>query len=100
VLLDNWCNAIDAVFLFKADPNTSLERENEGKLITDPGRAMNPEFLDKLNTAYGTVKDKFSSKFAGFFEIDTSVSEKSTPQSTAAKVVDKIIGILDSDEKS
>jgi hypothetical protein len=33
-----------------------LDREYDGKLIRDPGRAMNPAFLEKLNEAYTVVK--------------------------------------------
>ena len=98
LLMDKWRSVIDAVFLFRADPETSLKREYEGKLIRDPGRAMNPEFLEKLNQAYAVAQEKFAHHFSNFFAIDTGKEANSTPQSTAAEVVDKIIGVLENAE--
>lgn len=94
LLFDKWRKVIDGVFLFQTDPTTSLERENQGKLITDPGRAMNPYFLGKLNSAYDSAKDKFAAEFKRFFVIDTSEDAKSTSQSTASEVAGKIVDVI------
>lgn len=99
LLLEKWTGTVDGVFLFKTDPDTSMLRENEGKLITDPGRAMNSEFLEKLNNAYDVVQIRHSERFASFHLIDTSAN-KSTPQSTAAEVVATIIDIFEAGRKS
>ena len=40
-----------------------MERENADKLIDEPGRAMNPEFLNSLNQAYRTVRNAYVDKF-------------------------------------
>ena len=94
ILVENWRAVIDAVFLFSADPSTAMDRENEDKLISEPGRAMNPEFLDGLNQSYRQVRDFYGSQFRNVNNIDTSNSENTTAQSTAADVADKILDIF------
>jgi hypothetical protein len=63
LLMDHWRSQVDAVFLFTADPATSMKRENNGKLIDAPGRAMNEEFIANLNEAYQTTRAKFQEQF-------------------------------------
>ena len=89
--IDHWRSLIDAVFLFTADPDTSLERENQHTLIDEPGRTMNPEFLQELNAAYSSVRKRYADEFQHFENIDTSGSQATTPESTAAKVADLIL---------
>ena len=89
--IEKWRSVIDAVFLFTVDGATSLGRENQYTLIDEPGRAMNPEFLQGLNNAYGSVRKKYASEFQHFENIDTSNSQDTTPQSTASKVADLIL---------
>ena len=55
---------------------------------------MNTQFLEKLNQAYSAVQEKFADRFSSFFVIDTGKEADSTPESTAAEVVDKIMGVL------
>ena len=50
--INKWRSVIDAVFMFRTDPETSLERENQNKLITEPGSTMNHDILSQLNSAY------------------------------------------------
>ena len=88
--IEKWRSVIDYVFLFKADPDTSLERENRFTLIDEPGRAMNPVFLQALNNAYDSVYEKYANDFQ-LQIIDTSDSQGTTPQSTAAEVADLIL---------
>ncbi len=97
LIVDEWKSVIDEVFLFRADADTSLERENQNTLIDDPGSAMNLEFLTALNEAYESVQHKYSSNFRHFEKIDTSKSECTNPQSTAAKVVTFILDRFDRD---
>lgn len=93
--IDHWRSNIDAVFLFTADPETSMARENQDKLIEEPGQAMNPTFLHDLNTAYGDVRQRFADQFTRFVPIDTSESQGTSPTSTAAEVAEVILGIFD-----
>lgn len=95
LLLDKWRSVIDVVFLFKVDSATSMERENRDKLIQEPGRAMNPAFLEALNASYDRVRDEYSALFPRFELIDTSNSASTTPQSTAFQVTSIILDRLE-----
>ena len=94
--IDKWLSVIDAVFLFQADPETSLKRENRDKLIEEPGSAMNPEVLQQLNHAYDKVKEEYSTEFPQFQTIDTSDVRATTPQSTAAQATQLILNLFTS----
>ena len=94
ILVENWRSKIDSVFLFTADPATSMERENRDKLIEEPGRTMNPAFLDSLNQAYNTVRNMYGSEFHNFNDIDTSENKATTTQSTATQVADSILKLF------
>ncbi len=92
LLVDHWQELVDMVFLFQTDPATSLERENRDKLIEEPGRAMNTEFLQSLNEAYQTIWNKYSAQFWSVYMVNTSDDqEQTTAQSTALEVATKII---------
>ena len=93
ISVEKWRSVIDAVFLFTADSATSMERENADKLIDEPGRAMNPEFLDSLNQAYRTVRDAYGDQFK-ITDIDTSRTKDTTAQSTAAQVAGSILDLF------
>jgi thymidylate kinase len=91
LLIDQWREVVDIVFLFETDPVTSLERENRGKLIDEPGTAMNPNVLGNLNEAYRTTREKYSTQFSQFRVVNTSGDQQTTPLSTAFDVAKKII---------
>ena len=93
ISLERWRSVIDAVFLFTADPATSMERENADKLIDEPGRAMNPDFLDGLNQAYSEVRKAYGGAFK-ITDIDTSKNQDTTAQSTAAQVANSILDLF------
>lgn len=90
LLVGHWRTLVDTVFLFQTDPATSLERENRKKLIEEPGRAMNPDFLSDLNAAYNTTRQKYAEMFNRFCAIDTGTGQ-STELSTAHTVADSIL---------
>lgn len=91
--LERWRSVIDAVFLFTADSATSLDRENADKLIDEPGRAMNPELIDRLNLAYSEVRQQYGQEFR-ITDIDTGAAQNTTAQSTAAQVADSILDLF------
>ena len=93
ISLEKWRSVIDEVFLFTADSATSMERENADKLIDEPGRTMNPEFLDSLNKAYSVVRNTYEDGFK-ITDIDTSKNETTTAQSTAAQVANIILDLF------
>ena len=86
LLIGHWRELVDIIFLFKTDPDTSLERENRHKLIQEPGRTMNPEFLHDLNAAYETTRQKYANVFDQFHVIDTSHDLQVTQQLAAFDV--------------
>lgn len=94
LLIDHWRDVIDAIFLFRADPETSMERENRDKLVDDPGRAMNPEFLGVLNEAYTKVKEQYAAQFKKVISVDTSQVTGTTPQSTAFEVTEQVLELF------
>ena len=94
LMIEKWRNVIDCVFLFNADAETSLERENADKLIDEPGRAMNPASLNELNNAYDKVREKYASQFQNFKSISTSKSKDSNPKMTAFEVTHKILDLM------
>ena len=91
LLIEKWRTVVDEVFLFTADPETSMRRENQNALIDEPGTTMNPDFLQNLNAAYNSVRDRYSGDFSHFETIDTSAAENTTPQSTAAQIAGIIL---------
>jgi thymidylate kinase len=93
LLIEKWRSVIDIIFFFKAEPDTSMERENRDKLISDPGRAMNPSFLQALNEAYDRIHQKYAREFPRFEVVDTSTHMSTSPRSTAFKVVGQILDL-------
>ena len=75
-----------------------MKRENEHKLVEDPGTAMNREFLAALNEAYDSVRKRYESCFPRFEVIDTSNEEGTTAGSTAFRVTSMILDLFDARE--
>ena len=94
--IEKWRTAIDMVLLFTADQKTSLDRETKDKLISEEGRAMNPNTIEQLNRAYDAVKERYADQFSGFTLIDTSEHHQTTPQSTARQVAGVILDVFQS----
>ena len=82
---------VDSVYLFRTDPQTSLNRENEDKLVDDLGSAMNPDTLEQLNSAYAKVRDVHGNRFKDLYEIDTRKGQNTTPKSTAYEVTRSMV---------
>ena len=93
LLVAHWRELVDIIFLFQTDPDTSLEREHNNKLIQEPGRTMNPDFLRDLNTAYDTTREQYADNFSRFHAINTRKGS-STQQSTAFTVAKAIVDQL------
>ena len=90
-LIEEWVDVVNGVFLFRADPATSLHREHADKLIVQEGTAMNPDFLTELNSAYDLVKSDHSNRFRHVRRIDTSGDKKTSPKSTAYEVAREMV---------
>lgn len=93
LLVGHWRDLVDVVFLFQTDPDTSLNRENQNKLIEEHGQTMNPGFLQDLNAAYDTTRKLYSNKFKRFCNINTHLGQ-STELSTAFTVAESILDQL------
>lgn len=91
LLIERWRNLVDIIFLFNTDPETSLERENQNKLIEEPGRAMNSEFLTELNLAYDKTRKNYADKFNRFEIIDTGHGSSTSQQLAAYKIAEMIV---------
>ena len=96
IRIKKWLSAIDAVLLFTANPETSMDRENRDKLIDEPGSAMNLVVLQQLNEAYDKVNKEYSADFPKFRTIDTSETFNTTPQSNAAEATKLILEVFQS----
>ena len=90
-LINEWVDVVDSVFLFQADPKTSLERENADKLVSDPGTAMNPDTLEQLNLAYKSVRRTHGNRFKFVHEIDTGEGQNTTTKTTAYEVARSMV---------
>ena len=90
-LINEWLDVVDSVFLFRADPATSLKRENADKLVSDPGTTMNQDALEQLNRAYVAVRETHGGRFRAVHEIDTRKGQNTTPKSTAYEVARSMV---------
>ncbi len=89
LLVPNWNQQTQLVFLFLAEPAIAIARENENKLVEKPGITMNPEFLGPLNSAYSMIETRYSGHFQQVTRIQTSLD--TTPHGTAYEVTKVII---------
>ena len=89
LLIPQWRELTDMVFLFWTDPETALQRENEDKLIDRPGTAMNPQLLTRLNNAYTKIREEHSAKFNRLELVSTSPD--TTARGTAYDVTTTIL---------
>ena len=89
LLVPNWSQQTQFVFLFLTEPDIAIARENENKLLEMPGITMNPTFLNELNTAYSKIETEYSDHFHQVTRILTS--SDTTPKETAYEVSKAII---------
>lgn len=72
VTMERWIKYIDLVYVFKADPGVSIEREYANLLTREMGSIMNPDTLLEYNKAIDKVCENYSQKFHNVQIIDTS----------------------------
>ena len=65
--------------------------ESRDKLIREPGRAMNPKFLGKLNDAYDEIVTQYGAEFEPLHIVNTSADQNTSPRNTAFGVAEKMI---------
>ena len=100
LLIEHWRSVIDAVFLFKTDATTAMERENSDKLIDERGSMMNEDSIAELNAAYEAVRERYASQFKRVEIIDTGNLQGTNQRDTAANVADMILTILEDSSES
>lgn len=92
---DLWQRRENAVFLFTADYDTSLKRENHDQLTTKPGLVMNPQTLQRLDQAYRTAAKRLSATFGRVYHIDTSFGDNPPSfQQIAFIVAERIVDLM------
>ena len=84
-----WAGLVGRICLFTCKPKTSLQRENETKLIRREGIAMNEGMLGELREQYESLKNEDS--VIRSFDTDNG----SDPRKTAGKIVDDILELLE-----
>ncbi len=91
-----WKDRESAVFLFTADPETSLQRERRSQLTSRPGRAMNPEFLGEVLECYRSAAEQNAGGLP-VFRIDTSAIAGQFPdfQRIAYVVCNAILEVIE-----
>ena len=94
--LDLWRQRENAVFLFTADHATSMYREDDNKLTSQPGSVMNKETLAQLRDAYSATAGRWNKEFNRLYHVDTSFRKGRPPSFqqiayvVAAKIIDTI----------
>ena len=53
--------------------------ESRDKLIREPGRAMNPKSLGKLNDAYDEIVTQYGAEFEPLHIVNTSADQNTSP---------------------
>lgn len=92
VTLDKWGKLVDRIYLFTCNPEISLKREAESKLILRPGVAMNEDMLSLLKKQYDALKEEVPLESP--YLIDTSDTE--TPIGTSYELACDILNIIES----
>lgn len=89
-MLDKWAKLVSRIFLFTCTPEVSLQRENESKLVTRPGTAMNDEMLGDLLEQYNLLEGQLIDYPVK--KIDTSKTK--SPLNTSFEVARNILDLL------
>ena len=98
--IKHWRSVIDAIFLFKTDAATAMERENSDKLIDEQGSMMNEDRIAELNAAYEAVRERYAAQFKRVEIIDTSNRQGTNQKDTAVDVADMILAVLEGSPES
>lgn len=91
-LFPKWNDLISRVYLFTCSPQVSLSRENQMKLISKDGVAMNVSCLSSLLSIYEDVKRDVRQD--QIVPIDTS-SEGNTAKQNAGTIAEDILEIFE-----
>jgi len=84
-----WASLISRIYLFECDPSVSLCRENESKLTTKSGTAMNENLLKELRAEYHRLADELSS----YPVKRVTTSKSTTPRATSFELAGDIVDL-------
>lgn len=86
----NWMSKVKRVFLLTCSPDVSMARENDSKLISLPGTAMNEPMLADLLSQYTALSETFE----GSLVFPISTTSGTSPLSTAFQITDHVLSTL------
>jgi thymidylate kinase len=89
--LPRWADLIGRLYLFRCDPDVSLEREHASKLTRLPGTAMNLEMLKALLEKY----DKLSANVPPRRLKEVKTTRETTPFATSFELAEDLIALLE-----
>ena len=91
--LEKWANLVSKLFVFVCSPQVSLERENESKLTTATGTAMNKEMLTTMFAEYESLTGEFKI-YPTIPTIKVDTTSGTTQKETAYTVSREILDTL------
>lgn len=96
ISLARWSNKIDLVCIFKATPQTSIEREYAHLLTRKPGSIMNIKTLSEYINCIEVVKARYENRFRLMQEFDTStMGQNEVSAAVTKKVLEELDNILE-----
>lgn len=87
ITLKRWMKSVDMVYVFKASPDVSLQREYKHLLTRKEGSIMNTEMLSKYYSAIDTTITKYESTFSKVLNYDTSSADQNQVNYDTTKAV-------------
>lgn len=94
LLIDDWRKRIAGVIVMKASAEDAMKRERGYLPVTGKGSIMNPEVIQQMTANTNMCMERFRNSFK-LFDVDTSTSTGSTPQSTAEYVAKLVLSIIE-----
>ena len=88
-----WTNLVERIYLFTCNPETSMDREHDAKLIRGRGTAMNLEMLGKLHEQYDFLGQDLAGDSLSIRRFSTD--EGSGPRESAREIVIDIMDLLE-----
>ncbi len=95
ITLARWSNKIDIVYVFVADPKTSIDREYAHLLTRKEGSIMNLRTLSQYRECIESAKNKFGDKFRMIQQIDTSeLDQNAVSKEVTHSILEKLKELL------
>jgi len=93
LLCPRWVNKVDLVYIFKANPDTLLNREYRNLLTRKFGSVMRPDVLESLNDSIEEFYESIGQKrFRAIKQLDTSALD---PNQVSLAVTETVLSVLE-----